>query len=179
MISGIKNFFTNLDRKDFIRYAALYVGICVCIAIGLVSRHIYEIVEKKSKFLALNQARKSIQKSLTKYSLVEQQKKKVDELLVKDKNFYIKKFFDGVAQKNNVHQNSKETVSKQKLENGYIEEALSVTLSAINTKQLCELLQDIENEQRVYIKFVDINKMMNAKKINVTMSVATVIPDLK
>ena len=61
------------------------------------------------------------------------------------------------------------------MEQGYAEESLNVHLSQITTKQLCTLLQDIENESRVYIKFVDITKKDATKKINAEMTIATLV----
>ena len=179
MISLIKDFFVGMDKKEFTRYSFIYLGACLFIILLIIVRHFYLIGDEKDKIAVLNSSRKKVQNILTQFSLVKKQKEKVDTLLNKDKNFYIKKFFDTVAQKSSVDKNSKETLSKKKLENGYEEESLSIQLSQITTKQLCDTLQALEQEARVYIKFVDISKMNNARKINVAMDIATVMPQSK
>ena len=176
ILDSFRDFIRGLDKKEFRLYTIIYVGICVLFVSGIIVRHIYLVQDAKEKIQQLNNARKQVQEILTQFKGVEQQRAQVDALLKKDKNFYIQKFFQSSAQKLNVFKHATDKIAKQKLENGYIEENLSINLTQITTKQLCELLQDIENEPRVYIKFVDITKMNTTKKINVSMSIATLIP---
>ncbi len=171
-INSFHNFIRGLDKKEFIRYSGIYITICIIAIVVIMVRHIYLVSDAKVKVQQLNQTRTSIQKILTKFSQVDQQKKKVDSLL-KDKGFYIQKEFQDLAKKQKI--NALEKLSKEKLQNGYTEESVQITLTQISTKQLCELLQDIENQPRIYIKFVDITKG-SARKINVSMSIATLIP---
>lgn len=178
IIDSFRDFIRGLDKKEFRFYATLYVIICALFVGGIVVRHMYLVQDAQEKLKQLNSARTSVQKIVTNFSQVAQQRAKVDDLLKKDKNFYIQKYFQDLAQKINVFKHSTDKPAKQRLENGYTEENLSINLTQITTKQLCELLQDIENESRIYIKFVDITKMASTKKINVTMSIATLLPQL-
>lgn len=168
----LRDFIGGFDRRDLIRYSSLYIGVCVTIIVLLLIRHFYLVSDAQEKIQQVNQARKSVQKILTKFTLVEQQKKKVDVLL-KEK-FYIEKFFEEHIKKLKINGSSKK--SSENKENGYTEESLSITLTQATTQQLCDLLQVIEKEQRIYIKFVDITKAGNARKISVSMSIATLIP---
>ena len=174
-LDSLRDFIRSLDRKEFILYTSLYIGLIVLVVGGIIVRHMYLIQDAQSKIKQLNNARRDVQHILTKFTQVDQQRKKIDILLNKDKNFYIQKYFQGLKQKANLSSVT-EKLSKQKIEEGYLEESLSVTLNQVTTKQLCELLQDIEEEQRIYIKFVEITKTGSAKKINVSMAIATLIP---
>ncbi|MBI2353249.1 hypothetical protein HYV11_03360 [Candidatus Dependentiae bacterium] len=175
-INTIKNFINGLDRKEFIFYSSIYLGFCLFLVFGIMIRHIYVMQEAKNKIISLNQARKKVQEVLTQFSQVIHQRNNVDALLQKDKSFYLQKFFkDLIQQPSLMIKNVNDKPSTQKLENGYTEESLNVTLTAITTQQLCMLLKEIENEERIYIKSLDITKPI-AKKINVSMVIATLIP---
>lgn len=173
VLDTFRLFIQRLSKKAFKRFAFIYIVICIAIVMGIIIRHLSLVNQSKEKIIQLNKARKSIQEILTEFGQVEQQKNKIDAILKKDK-FRIQKFFQDIAQKYKVHFTEKS--STKSMENGYTEESLYVTISQITTKQLCDLLEDIEKEQRVFIKFVDIAKMGTAKKINVTMDLATFIP---
>lgn len=175
IFDSFRDFIQSLDRRDFLLYSSIYVGLSLLLVGGIVVRHVYLMQEAQSKVKLLQNARRDVQKVLTKFNEVDQQRKKID-ILLKDKSFYIQKYFQGIAQKVNVAQHSSEKVSKQKVEEGYLEESLSINLKQVTTKQLCELLQDIEEEQRIFIKFIEITKTSNTRKIDVSMTIATLIP---
>lgn len=171
-IDFLRDFIRELDKKEFRLYAGLYIAISAFLIIGIVVRHIYLVREAKAKVVQLNDTRKKVQKIITDFGLVTQQRTKVDILLAKDKNFHIQKFYQDVAQRLAIPIDAKEKLSSQKLDNGYIEESLTISLLKITTKQLCDLLKDIEGEERIYIKNIEISKNL-VKKINVTMDIAT------
>ena len=175
VIDSLRDFIRGLDKKEFKLYASLYIGVCIVLVTGIMIRHVYLIREAKSKIKQLNQARHKVQGVLTDFGQVVQQRTKIDALLKKDKNFYIQKFFQDLTQRLSISKDATEKPSTQKLENGYTEESLNINLLRITTQQLCELLQGIEKEERIYIKNIDISKTV-AKKINVTMVIATLIP---
>jgi len=177
IIDSVRNFIRGLDKKEFVLYAGAYIGVCLFIVVGIIVRHVYLVQDATEKIKQVNNARKSVQKILTDFTTVEQQRSKVESLLKKDKSFRIQKFFQDVAHKATVFSHAKEKFSKQNMEQGYAEESLSIHLTQITTKQLCTLLQDIENEPRVYIKFVDITKKDATKKINVEMTIATLVAE--
>lgn len=174
-IDFLRDFIRGLDKKELKLYGFLYMGLCVVIVSGIMIRHVYLVREAKDKIKQLNQARNKIQGILTDFGQVVLQRNKIDALLKKDKSFYLQKFFQDLTQKLAMAKDATEKPSTQKLENGYTEESLNISLLKITTQQLCELLLSIEKEERVYIKNIDITKTV-AKKINVTMVIATLIP---
>lgn len=174
-IDSLRDFVRGLDKKELKLYGALYMGVCAFIVAGIMVRHVYLVREAKDKIKQLNQARAKVQGVLTDFGQVAQQRNKIDALLKKDKNFYLQKFFQELTQKLGIAKEATEKPSTQKLENGYTEESLNINLLRITTQQLCELLQGIEKEERIYIKNIDITKTV-AKKINVIMVIATLIP---
>ncbi len=169
----IRDFIRNLDRRELLRWGGAYVSLSVLIVVIILVRHVVLLKEMKSKIVLLNKSRATVQEILTKFQVVEQQKNKVVEALNRDKKFNIQIFFKTLGTKLPVASQVVPKFARKKLANGYIEESLGLDFSQIDTKQLCELLQDIENESLVYVIFVDITRVSHARKFNVSMSIAT------
>lgn len=175
IIDSLKNSISGLSKKDFRWYAGSYIGACMLCIIGIVVYYSYALHEAKDKIKQINQTRVSVQKILTDFGQVTAQREKIDLILKKDRSFYIQQFFQDLTKRLNISREITDKPSVQKLENGYTEESLTVNLAKITTQQLCEILQHIEKEERIYIKYIDIVKTI-AKKINVAMVIATLIP---
>jgi type II secretory pathway component PulM len=60
--------------------------------------------------------------------------------------------------------------------NGYDEESLQINFSQMSMKQLCEFLQSLQANPRVFVKDLDITKGSVAKKINASLTIATLKP---
>lgn len=173
ILDTIKERIASFERKDIFKASLIYLAICVVIVIGILIRHIYTLQDLQTKINALNKSRSAVQAILTKYQVVQQQKNKVEAALKQNKTFNIQKFYQDLAQKYNVTAQSSVRFNRQKLPNGYFEESLQITLNQIDTKMMSEILLDIEQEPIVYTISVDITNVSTAKKINVTMSIAT------
>jgi hypothetical protein len=165
----------NFEKKELYRFSLIYLAICIFAGVGIVAYYIYSIQDIKSKIIVLNKTRGSVQSILTQYQVVKRQKNKVDEVLKQNKNFNILKFFDELLQKYHIAAAHKFTT--QKLPNGYQEDTIQMNMSNIDTKTMCELLSDIEQQSILYINSIDISKQNFAKKINLTLSVATLRPE--
>ena len=174
-LENIRDFIKGLDQKEMARNQYIYIGCFTLLVSFLIFRHIDLRNKYDKKMNALSQSRKTIQKVLTEYGNVKNQKIEVDALLKKDKSFYIQKYFQDVVKSLQITRQSTASLVSQTLPNGYIEESLQINLAQINMKQLCDLLQKIETTSRVYAKSLDISK----GTINKTMSVSMVIATLK
>ncbi len=163
----------SFEKREIERFGVIYLGICAVLIAGIIGYHVYSLHEIKSKMALLNKTRSSIQSIFSQYQVVKQQKNKVDEALKQNKNFNIVRFFQDIVQKKNLTSQATSKVGSQKLQNGYIEDNLQITITQIDTKTLCEILLEIQQESIVYIVSVDITKQNFAKKINVSMTIAT------
>ncbi|OGB86505.1 hypothetical protein A3J41_01285 [candidate division TM6 bacterium RIFCSPHIGHO2_12_FULL_38_8] len=170
---SIRDFIRNLSRQEMIKWGSLYVGICVIGMIIIIVRHNMQSNEWYTKIKQLNKARSTVQQVFTKFNIVQQQKNKVDEALKANKNFNIQKYFQDLLAQQNLSAQTTAKFSYEKLPNGYTQESLLLNISQISTQQLCQLIAAIENQPLVYITTVDIAHMIQAKKINVTMTAAT------
>lgn len=172
-LSILQDKLASFEKKEIVRFGFLYLAGCAFLIIGIIGYHIYSQQEMKSKTTLLNKSRSAIQSIFTQYQVVKQQQNKVDEALKQNKNFNIIRFFQDMIQKKNLTSQTTTKSSQQKLPNGYIEESLQVTVNQIDTKTMCELLLDIQQEPIVYIVSIDVTKQNFAKKINLSMTIAT------
>jgi hypothetical protein len=170
-LDNVHDFIRNLSRTEIIRYSALYVSICLMAMIAIFARHIMTLNEFTAKTTQLNKSRGNVQQIFTKYQVIQQQKNKIQELLKKNKNFYIQKYFQDLLTQQHLSTQVTSRFTSEKLPNEYIQESLVITIHAITTQQLCELLLALEQQPLVYVTFVDITPQ--AKKINVSMTLAT------
>ena len=169
----IRDFIKNLNKKEMIRYGSIYVGLFVIFMAIIIVRHIMTSKDLYQKTVILNKSRSTAQQIFTKFQVVQKQKNNVDELLKKNKNFNIQKFFPELLAQHNLSTQVSSRFAREKLPNGYIQESLAVTCTGITTQDLCELIVAIEAQPLMYITFVDITNMLQAKKINVSMTIAT------
>ena len=169
----IRDFIRNLDRRELLRWGGAYITLSIFVVIVILVRHVILLKDIKAKIVLLNKSRTGVQEILTKFQVVDQQKNKVVEALNRDKKFKIQIFFQTLGTKLPAARSVVPKFLRTKLASGYWQESLGLDFSQIDTKELCELLQDIENEPLVYVIFVDITRVSHAKKFNVSMSIAT------
>jgi hypothetical protein len=172
-LSILQDKLASFEKKEIARFGFLYLMVCAFLVVGIIGYYVYSQQEMKSKITLLNKSRSAIQSVFTQYQVVKQQKNKVDEALKQNKNFNIIRFFQDLIQKKNLTSQTTTKSAQQKLPNGYIEDSLQVTVNQIDTKTMCELLLEIQQEPIVYIVSVDITKQNFAKKINLSMTIAT------
>ncbi len=172
-LDSLRNFIRNLNQKEMIRYAGLYLGICFICFAGIIIRFYMINQEWSQKLKQLNKARGQIQQVFTKFNAVQQQKNKVDEALKQNKNFNIQQYFQNLITQQHLTSQITSKFAYEKLPNGYTQESLTVNCVQVTTQQLCELIVAIENQPLMYIISVDITHVPQAKKINVSLIVAT------
>ncbi len=174
----IKDYIAGLSFKETIQVIIVYLIIFFGILIFFIMRHVNLLSDAQQKMKALNKARQEIQLVLTEYEHIKNKKNEVDQLLLKDKSFYIQKYYQDTIQSVNIATQSSSNLVSQAGPAGYMEESLQVNLTTITMKQLCEFLQALQTTPRVFIKNLDISKAPD-KKINVSLSIATLKPALE
>jgi type II secretory pathway component PulM len=171
-LSKIRSFVSEMDQSEFRKFGMIYVAGFILCSGFLLFFYVSEEMSIKGKMKELNKSRKEVQKILTDYQKVTQQKDAVVQLLSADDTFYLQQFVQSSISTVQIASSSVGKVSSQTV-NGYIEESVSVQLSGINTQQLCQLLQNIEQASRVYVKNITITRGEGATTISVSMSAAT------
>lgn len=176
-IQSVKDYLYSLNQKESIRLMAAFFMCCVCIIGFLLFRHTSLLHEIEQKTKVLQKARRDVQTILTEYEQMKNKKTEVDLILMKDKNFYIKKYYQDTIKELQITNESSSNLMTQSWPNGYEEESLQINFSQMSMKQLCEFLQALQSNQRVFVKDLDITKGSSmTKKINATLTIATLKP---
>lgn len=170
----IKDYIQNLNYKNFMVILYGYIIFFILLLMFLLYRHYNAITDLMQKTKVLNNARKDIQLILTQYDTIKSKTNEVDALLAKDKNFYIQKYYQDTIASLSIKNQSSSNLVSQNWPNGYIEESLQINLSLITMQQLCEFLQALQTNARIFVKNLDIVKANVDKKINVNMAIATI-----
>ena len=171
----IKNLIDASDTKT-IRAYIIGSAIALFLLLFLYAFIFYRTIGKlKTQLNAVNRRRTEATEILERYQQVKRQQATVDAILAKEKNFKISQAFEQLLDKVNIRVNKAqepETTSQQVLD-GYTEWTLYANLINLNTKKLSELLYAIEQEERIYTKEIDIEKVGNDRTINVKITIAT------
>ncbi len=172
----LKEAILSRSYKELLLWIYGYLGVMVFILGLYLFLHMRSIQEVNVQYQAINKSRKNLQRVLTEYQAVKQQQLQVDEILKKDKNFYLKKYYQDIITVVGIVATGDATISDQKLENGYSQELLQARFTSTTTQKLVEFLQKIEESERVHVKTIDITKGMQPNTINVVLVLATIKP---
>ena len=176
LLFKMRAFISELDRGEFRKFIVIYLAIfLVCVGFLFFYYTSSESTIKK-QIKDLNESRGKVQKILSDYQKVFLQKEAIAQLFSEDKNFYLQQFVQGALKTAQITNNVVGTVSSQQV-SGYTEESVSIQTTGINTQQLCQLLQNIEQASRVFVKHVTINREEKATTISASMVVATFKPN--
>lgn len=176
VLDKLKDFIQELDEKTFYTYL---IGFLVAIVLLMSTTMFFnyrKVHALKKRISRINNNRKSLQDILTTYERVKQQKADVASMLDKDKNFKIVGEVDTVLTSLNLINNrtsyNQSSEVKESLPE-YTEIRLVIQLADLNTKQLVELLHEIEKNERIYTKELEITRSPSKPSIDVTLSIAT------
>lgn len=174
----VRNFFIGIEENDFKKYLLIFFTI-IFLALGFILyRYFSRINYLKKEIQRINVSRQEAQQILTKHQQVKKQKALVDEILERGKSFKLVDFFNSVVEKLNLSNKVKETkLNISGLENSntqeYEEIKLEVDLGGMNMKELTDLLNEIEETERVYIKGLEITRNKNTPAVDVNINIAT------
>jgi type II secretory pathway component PulM len=175
-LQPLKEAISSRTHKELLMWIYGYLSGIILLIVVYMFFHIRSIHEIRAQYDSINKARKRVQIVLSEYQAVKEQRQQVDEIVKKDKNFYLKKYYQDVIASVGISAAGEATIVDQKLENGYSQELLQARFSAITTQQLVEFLQKIEESTRVYVKSVEITKGMQPNTIAVALVLATIKP---
>lgn len=175
-MQSVRDYLYGLNKKETMRIMGAFFILFICIISFLLFKHVNLLHNIEQKTQVLNKARRDIQIILTEYEHMKNKKNEVDLILMKDKNFYIKKYYQDTVKELHIVNESSSSLMTQLWPNGYEEESLQINFLQISMKQLCEFLQSLQTNQRVFVKDLNITKGSIAKKINASLTIATLKP---
>lgn len=175
LLEKTRGLISSFDSNEFYRNAAIFIGINVFLMLGIMWFYYSRTTSLQGSLKEIYKKEYEANGLLDRLKEVKKRSEAVNTLLEQDKTFKIKNFFDDTIKKLNLSTNqrgeakvSEETVLKKR----YTEVTIQAQLQRINTKQLCELLQAIEQKARIYTKELTIVKMKGAT-LAVTLTIAT------
>jgi hypothetical protein len=176
------DFIKSLDEKEFKKYTYIAITIIIVIAGFITYRHFTKVASLQNELKKLNISRQEAQVILSKELEIKKQNEIVDEILKKDRSFKIRQYFDSVVSKMGLEKSIKTDpeTSTSELETlrtqGYMEVKIEAKFTEINTKQLAELLDEFEKNERIYTKSLEITKSNRTPTIDVDIVIATLQP---
>lgn len=177
-LKQIEQWASSLTKKEFQRYFVIYLIGVTLLAALLIFWQNNKSKNLRKKILITNTQRISAQAILSQDASVKKQKNIVDQTLKERKSFKLQLFFELIINKLKLQNNLKKSVpfvsTLESLRSaGYSEVRVEASLINLNTKQLVELLDEIEKNPIIYVKYLEIIKSGKAPIIDVIITIAT------
>lgn len=178
IFNKIFDFFNKFSEKKFIQFIIIFL-VFITTLCGIIIYKYYSNTNNLVKQIkSINNLRIEAKDLLERNLAIKNQQEKVDEILTKDKNFKIINYFETLTKElrlnNYINEKSKQiSISDVESKQNYSEIRLNVKIQNINMKQLTDLLEKIENNERVFIKKLEINKSEKLPTIDADLTIAT------
>lgn len=179
IIEKIKDFINNTEEKTFYVYLAAMLGVVIVLSSILVYSYYSSINFWQRRIRAVNELRDDVRGVLSKDETVAWQRASVNTMLQETPDFKIDGYLTEILQKFALEGNKLTSGPVAYVDHGdpeYREALLPVKFDMMNMKQLCELLNEIEQNKRVYTKDLEIIK---SKKVPNTIEVSLTIGTLQ
>lgn len=178
-VKHITDFFWNLDRKQFNQIAIGILSTSLIILVGGLYWQHSKTKRFKADMNAVNNSRTRVKEILEKNELIKIQKQRAEELLNKDTKFLLKEYFQKLTTNLQLQANLKLDVPiirdlEAMRAEGYEEVLMNAEFSNINMKQLVDLLHELETNELIIIKKIEITKPGLPPTINVALTISTV-----
>lgn len=178
-VGHITDFFWNLDKKQFNQIAIGVLSTSLVIFIGGLYWQHRRTKSFKAEMITVNNSRMRVKEILDKNELIKMQQHRAEEILDKDTKFFLEDYFDKLIKSMQLQSNVKLDIPiTQDLENehaeGYVEVHIDAEFFNINMKQLVNLLQELEKNERIVIRKLEITKPGPQPTINVVLTISTV-----
>jgi len=175
-LERLKQYVYDLDERTFYQYLVGFLASVMLLMAVMVFWQYRATSAIKKKIANLNVQREEAQAILTKFQQVSHQKEAVESVLEKDKSFKIFGYMDTLlgtlqlTRNKGVYQQSTEPLEGH---DSYDEVTLVVPLTEITMRNLAELLHEIEKNERIYIKQLEVAQSPSKPAIDVTLTLAT------
>lgn len=174
----LRDFMTSLDEQTFYKYSGIALGALILILSLLLYSYHSRVNTLIDTINTINEERERTRAILTRAERVKRQRAEVDAIIKEDENFKIGGFFNDVL--NNLHLNDKRTLeetSQSDKEDKYSESILRSKLTDMTMKELCELLNTLDQNKRIYTKELDIVALKKMPTVlEVTITIASLEP---
>ncbi len=169
----------SLSAKTFYIISGVLVSATIALGGLIIFWHFNSINHFYEQFDEINTLRKDrIQPLLIRAKQVRKEHEKVDALLAEDPNFKIGEVIKNILIELRLTDNSViQGYTTTEREEKYIETVLSMRLENIDMKQLAQLLEQIENNQRITMNTIEIvRSKKKPNKLEVSLTIAELQP---
>lgn len=167
----------HADEKTFKKYVLILISLIITGFVFITWRYYTRVTFYKKKIVLLNDIREEARQLREKMIQVQTQRSRVNTMLEEEADFKIAGYFNNVLANLNIIDNKKtEETSQIDREDNYRESELIASLTNMNMKQITELLYEIEQKKRIYIKKLEIEKSKkNKNNLDINLIIATLL----
>ncbi|RTL07205.1 hypothetical protein EKK58_03450 [Candidatus Dependentiae bacterium] len=167
----------HADQKIFKKYIIILISSIMIGFVFITWQYYTKVTWYKKKIVLLNYVRQEARELREKMVQVQTQRSRVNTMLEEEADFKIAGYFNNVLINLHLIDNKKiEETSQINREDNYRESELITTLTNLDMKQITELLYEIEQKKRIYIKKLEIEKSKkNKNKLDVNLIIATLL----
>lgn len=170
---------TALDEKSWYKYLAIVGALFIILLATILFFYYRSVSHWEQKIATVNEERIEAKRLLDKAQRVRKERSEVAALLEEEPNFKIKQYmqdvFDKLGIRANVSVERGAVVTSR--DDNYSETEVPYTISGITMKHLTELLKELDENKRIFIKDLDISKSKKVPRtIDVDIKVATLTP---
>lgn len=166
-----------IDRKKFIRYSAIFIGIQVALVGFICWRYYSKTSQLKRSINNVNELRQEVRIIRERALQVQNQRAAVDAMLAEEPDFKIAEYFNDLLNQLRLdNKKASEETAQIDREDEYRESELTASLTDISMQELTLLLAEIEKKQRIYIKKLEVEKSKRRPgTIDVLFTIATLL----
>lgn len=175
LLQKIRTLASSFESHEFYKVIGVIVGINIILMSSIIWYYFSKTHSLQNSLREIYKKEVEAKGLLERLKDVKKQSEEVNSLLEQEKNFKIKNFFDDMVKKLNLNSNQKgdAKISEESVLNKrYTEVTLQAQFQRLDMKQLCELLQMIEQKERIYTKELIINKV-GGSSLFATLTFAT------
>jgi hypothetical protein len=176
IFNNITTYIRKLDEQERLKYIGMVLGFLI-LSVGIFLYRFSSVTSTLQKrLLHINKQRIDAGPILLRYAQVIQQKQHVDTLLQADPNFRIIEFITTTCQELGLtsHLVKKPEPAVQTALDGYIEEKSTCQLHDITMQQIVNLLDKIEQNERIYTKEIHISRSTTSSSLlDLNVDIAT------
>jgi hypothetical protein len=176
LLEPVTDFFFNIDQKNFRHMLIATLGSVIMLFLLLLYLQFNSVKKIKREMKKVNNERIQTKELLEKNEILKKQQIRVEELIAQDKQFKLKEFIDQMLEKLNISIKTS-SIRPKELENlrsqGYEEIRMEMELVKLNTKQLTDLLNQLQQSKRIDIKKLEITKSKKDPTIDVQLIITT------
>jgi len=174
-LEKVSAFIENLETRTFYKYLGIIIAVVLLLAGGIAFRYYRKITALDEKLAQVNEEREKVQEVLTKLESVQRQRASIDQILNEKETFYLVEYLQNLMNKLGIKNFKADRPKDTPLDERYTESELNVEFSQMDMQQLTRLLEEISFNKRIYTKTLEITKSAKQPKIEVKLTIGTLL----